>query len=361
MDETRPVRAGEELDADKLAGYLRGRLPVGDGDRDHLDHLVIEQFPGGHSNLTYLIRVAGREYVLRRPPFGTKVRTAHDMGREYRVLSKLAPVFAPAPAPVLHCDDTSVLGVPFYLMERVRGVVVRRKLPEGLAIDENTARRMAEALVDTLVALHAVDYRAAGLGDLGKPAGYVERQVRGWSKRYDGSQTDDIQSVTGVSRWLHERLADIDDSGAQSALIHNDYKFDNVVLDPADLANIIGILDWEMSTLGHPLMDLGTTLCYWVEAGDSPMMHEIRFGPTHIPGMLTRAQVIERYAERSGRDLGNITFYYVFGLFKTAVVAQQIYYRFRHGHTRDQRFEKMIVAVKVLSQYAQSVIDRGLV
>lgn len=362
LDTTQPVRSGEELDLDALTGYLRDELPGADA-----HSIELEQFPGGHSNLTYLVRAGGREYVLRRPPFGTEVATAHDMGREYRVLASLSQVFAKAPAPIVHCQDTSVLGAPFYLMERVRGVIVRRKPPKGLHIDENLAQRLSQALIDTLADLHAVDYRAAGLAELGKPVGYVERQIRGWSKRYDKAQTDDIPSVRALSSWLFEQLGDLyaDGRGAseseRSALIHNDFKFDNVVLDPEDLANIVGILDWEMSTLGDPLMDLGTTLCYWVEARDPPLMHEIRFGPTHLPGMFTRAQLIERYAEKSGRNVDKILFYYVFGLFKTAVVAQQIYYRYKHGYTTDKRFEKMLLGAKVMSQYAEAVIARGTV
>lgn len=361
LDATQPVRPGEELDLDALTGYLRDKLPGADA------HTIeLEQFPGGHSNLTYLVRAGEREYVLRRPPFGTEVATAHDMGREYRVLSRLSQVFSRAPAPILHCEDTSVLGAPFYLMERVRGVIVRRKPPRGMHIDANLAQRLSRTLIDTLAELHAVDYRAVGLGELGKPEGYVERQIRGWSKRYHKAQTDDIPSVNAVSGWLREQSGSLYGDGhaderAGSALIHNDFKFDNVVLDPDDFANIVGILDWEMSTLGDPLMDLGTTLCYWVEGTDPPMLHEIRFGPTHLPGMFTRAQLVERYAETSGRNVDKIVFYYVFGLFKTAVVAQQIYYRYKHGHTTDQRFEKMLLGVKVLSQYAEAVIARGTV
>ena len=363
LDSTCPVRAGEELDLEKLGAYLRGRLPGTDTDAP-LD-LSVEQFPGGHSNLTYLIRVGDRaeEYVLRRPPFGTKVATAHDMGREFRVLDKLAPVFARAPAPVLHCDDSSVLGAPFYLMERVRGVIVRRDSPASMAIDENMARHLCHTLVDTLVELHAVDYRAAGLGDLGKPAGYVARQVTGWHERYEQSQTDAIPAVAELSCWLHDQLADMDDDPdrqtAAATLIHNDFKFDNVVLAADDFTNVVGILDWEMSTVGDPLMDLGTTLCYWVEARDPPMLHEIRFGPTHLPGMLTRRELARRYADKSGRRIDDILFYYAYGLFKTAVVAQQIYYRYKRGHTSDKRFEKMLLGVKVLSQYAVAIIERG--
>jgi aminoglycoside phosphotransferase (APT) family kinase protein len=351
IDDPRPVRRGEELDADRLRAYLQAHLPASSAGAE----LAIEQFPGGHSNLTYLVRWDGREYVLRRPPFGSQVKTAHDMGREYRVLSHLAPVWDKAPRPVLHCVDTGVIGAEFYLMERVRGVILRKEPPAGIAIDAALARRLSETVVDTLVELHAVDYQAAGLGDFGKPSGYVQRQVEGWSKRYTGSQTDDIPAVDEVATWLATHLP----PDGPGTLIHNDLKFDNLVLDPDDLVRVRGILDWEMSTLGDPLMDLGTTLCYWVEATDPSLMHQIRFGPTHLPGMMTRAELAARYGERSGRDVSGLVFYYVFGLFKTAVVAQQIYYRFKQGLTKDQRFAGMITGVRAMAEKARQSIAQG--
>lgn len=351
IDGPRPMRRGEELDAGRLRAYLQAHLPATGADPE----LVLEQFPGGHSNLTYFVRWDGHEYVLRRPPFGSQVKSAHDMGREYRVLSRLAPVWPKAPRPVLHCADASVLGAEFYLMERVRGVILRKDPPAGLTIDAGLARGLGETLVDALVELHAIDYRAAGLADFGKPSGYVQRQVEGWSKRYAAAQTDDVPAVDEVAAWLAAHLP----PDAPGTLIHNDLKFDNLVLDPDDLSRVRGILDWEMSTLGDPLMDLGTTLCYWVEAGDPPLMHQIRFGPTHVPGMMTRAEVAARYGERSGRDVSGIVFYYVFGLFKTAVVAQQIYYRFRQGLTSDQRFAAMITGVRALAEKARMTVARG--
>ena len=350
-DDPRPVRRGEELDADRLRAYLQAQLPQEGAGTE----LVIEQFPGGHSNLTYLVRWGGHDYVLRRPPFGSQVKSAHDMGREYRVLSHLAPVYDKAPRPVLWCTDLDVIGAEFYLMERVHGVILRKEPPAGTTIDAALARRLSEMIVDTLAELHAVDYEAAGLGDFGKPSGYVERQVAGWSKRYTGSQTDAIPAVDEVATWLATHLPP-DHPGT---LIHNDFKFDNLVLDPADLTRVRGILDWEMSTLGDPLMDLGTSLCYWVDASDPALMHQIRFGPTHLPGMMSRTDLAARYGEKSGRDVSNIVFYYVFGLFKTAVVAQQIYYRFHQGLTKDQRFATMIIGVRALAEKARISIERG--
>ena len=351
-DTTRPMRAGEELDVVALGAYL-----------DHLDQplggtgtLEIEQFPGGHSNLTYLVRRGDREYVLRRPPVGSKVKSAHDMGREYTVLSKLAPVYSRAPRVFAHEATGDVLGAPFYLMERRRGVILRKELPPELAADHVAIRRICGLLVDALVDLHAVDYTAAGLGDFGKPVGYVDRQVTGWTERYAGSQTDDIPAVTEVAAWLatHKPL------DTAPALIHNDFKFDNVIFDP-ELTSITGVLDWEMTTIGDPLMDLGTSLSYWSQASDPAAYHQLPFGPTASPGMMTRTEIAQRYLERSGRTtrVDDLVFYYAFGLLKTAVIAQQIYYRFAQGLTKDARFGAMIIGVRLLSDQARNAIDNN--
>jgi aminoglycoside phosphotransferase (APT) family kinase protein len=349
IDESRPVREGEELDGDALRAYLARELGR------EIGSLTIEQFPGGHSNLTYRVAWDGEEYVLRRPPFGSKVKSAHDMGREFTVLSALAPHYDKAPEPIVHCEDESVIGAPFYLMRRIEGVILRKQVPKGITLDPPTARRLCEVMIDTLVELHALDYREIGLGDFGKPAGYIERQVTGWTRRYAGSQTDDIPAVDHVARWLADNMPP---DGAP-ALIHNDFKLDNMVLDPDDLTRVIGILDWEMATVGDPLMDFGTALCYWVETSDPQPMQMMRFVPSTEPGMMTRRELADRYAEQSGRDLDNIVFYYCFGLFKTAVVAQQIYYRYKQGLTRDPRFEMMIHGVRLLSDQAQRCADRG--
>jgi aminoglycoside phosphotransferase (APT) family kinase protein len=285
-DGTKPVRAGEELDVDKLSSSSATRslgTPI-----------TVEHFPGGHSNLTYCVRVAEQEFVLRRPPVGSRVKSAHDMGREVAVLTKLAPVYARAPKVFAYEATGEVLGAPFYLMERRRGVILRKQLPAELASDHAKIHRICELLVDALVDLHAVDYTAAGLGDFGKPAGYIERQVTGWTERYVGSQTDDIPAVTEVAAWLAKNKP----ADGAPALIHNDFKFDNVIFDP-ELTSITGVLDWEMTTIGDPLMDLGTSLSYWAQASDPPAYHQLPFGPTASPGMMTR----ERRApllERSG-------------------------------------------------------------
>ena len=344
-DEARPVRAGEEIDPARLGAYLEAALGL---------HGLpeIEQFPGGHSNLTYLVRCGGREMVLRRPPVGSKVKSAHDMGREARVLSHLAPVWPRAPRPIVYCEDASVLGAPFYLMERLRGLIIRRTVPEGVDFPPETARRLSASFADVLAELHGVDYVAAGLGDLGNPEGYVARQVSGWTKRYADSRTDDVADVESVAAWLAARQP----PSPPPVLLHNDFKYDNLVLDPADPARIVGVLDWEMSTIGDPLMDLGTALCYWVEAGDPAELRAARFGPTQLPGTMSRRELAQAYAARRGVSLDHLPFYYAFGLFKTAVVAQQIYFRFKQGLTRDPRFAAMIEGVRALAAQAARVV-----
>ena len=343
-DVAKPVRQGEELDLAALTAYLEREVGA------H-GTVSVEQFPGGHSNLTYLVHHGDREYVLRRPPFGSKVKSAHDMGREVAVLSKLAPVYSRAPRVIAYCDNADTLGAPFYLMERRRGVIIRKELPAGL--DHARIAHLCEELVDALVDLHAVDYRAAGLGDFGKPQGYVERQVKGWTERYTSSQTDDIPAITEVAAWLASHMP----SDGPPALIHNDFKFDNVIFDP-QLEQITGVLDWEMSTVGDPLMDLGTSISYWMQADDAAMFQSPIFGVTMKPGMWRRADVAARYFERSGRQTDHLVFYFAFGLFKTAVVLQQIYYRYAKGLTQDARFAPFILVVRALADQARGSIER---
>lgn len=351
VDRTSAVRPGEEIALEKLASFLRNRFP------DPAGPLVVEQFPRGHSNLTYLVRLGTREMVLRRPPFGSKVRAAHDMGREYRVLSKLHEAYAAAPKALAYCEDDSVLGTPFYVMERIKGVILRKDPPPGLELAPGTLRRLSESFIDNLAALHGLDYEAVGLGELGKPQGYAERQVHGWIKRYHGSQTHDIPEMERIAAWLTERIPP--QGGA--ALIHNDYKYDNLVLDPDDIAKVIGVLDWEMCTLGDPLMDLGTALSYWIDPGDADDLQQLRWGPTTQPGSLMRRELAHRYAEKTGRDVSNLVLYYAFGLFKTAVIVQQIYYRYHHGLTRDARFASLIEAARVLFRASVRAAETGRV
>ena len=324
-DQATPVRRGEELDIAALTHYLHVHLSGAAG------MLVVEQFPSGFSNLTYLLRLGAQELVLRRPPFGANVKSAHDMGREYRVLHGLHTVYPRVPRPLLYCDDASVIGAPFYVMERLHGVILRGDAMRELA--PKVMRRTATAAIDNLAAIHAVDYVAAGLGDLGKPAGYVARQIDGWTQRYRAAQTGDVAAIETLIAWLaaHQPPS----SGA--ALIHNDYKFDNLILNPQNLSEIVAVLDWEMCTLGDPLLDLGTTLGYWIEPNDPPALQAL-LGLTARPGNLDRREVVERYRAASGRTVGNPLFYYLYGVFKIAVIVQQIYARYQRGATQDARF-----------------------
>jgi aminoglycoside phosphotransferase (APT) family kinase protein len=350
IDRPAAVRPGEELDAAALAAYLRERLPeVGDGT------IEVRQFPRGFSNLTYLVAAGGREMVLRRPPFGAQVRGGHDVVREHRILAALHPVWPRVPRPLLCCADEAVLGAPFYLMDRVQGVVLRDRAPAGVELDEAAMRGVCLAAVDTLAELHAVDWRAAGLEGIGRPEGYVARQVHGWTERWQKARTDDVPEMDTAAAWLAANLP----AEGEPAVIHNDYKYDNLVLDPADLTRVRAVLDWEMATLGDPLMDLGTTLAYWAEPGDPPALQA--FGITHLPGNLDRRGVVERYAEKTGRDVGGIVFHYVYGLFKVGVIAQQIYARFRAGKTQDPRFAALIHAVRAAARTAEAAAARGSV
>ncbi len=346
-NETTRPRPGEELDAGRVSAFLDQALP------DFAGPVEIRQFPGGASNLTYLLRIGDRELVLRRPPFGTKARSAHDMSREYGVLQRLHRVFPYSPEPLALCEDVSVLGEPFYVMERLSGTILRRELPRGLTLSADDARALCENLIDVHLELHDIDYRRAGLEDLGRPQGYVLRQIEGWSKRYRAARTGDVPDNEALMDWLGANMPDAD---TRAAIIHNDYKFDNVVLgDDGHGLRIRGVLDWEMATLGDPLMDLGCSLAYWIEADDPAPMQAARMMPTHLPGMMSRRQIVEYYGERSGRDTADFVFYYAFGLFRLAVIVQQIYYRYAHGQTSDPRFAGFGRLGAVLSANAEAV------
>lgn len=350
VDEARDVREGDELDVEALSDWLGAHVEGIEGP------VEVRQFPGGHSNLTYLVQAGDRELVLRRPPPGAKTVSGHDMGREHRILSRLPDVYDKAPRSYGLCEDESILGAPFYVAERLTGVILRRqKAPEGLDLNPTVMRALSENLVDGLAELHAVDYTAAGLEDLGHPEGYTDRQVEGWTRRYQKAKTDEISDMETVARWL----ADHTPETTAASLIHNDYKYDNVVLDPDDLTRIIGVLDWEMCTLGDPLSDLGSSLAYWIRPEDDENLRNFPVGPTMLEGNLTRQGVVDRYAEKSGRDVDHIVFYYAYGLFKLCVIAQQIYARFKAGHTKDPRFGAMIFGVMLLSAQGVRAIDTG--
>jgi aminoglycoside phosphotransferase (APT) family kinase protein len=348
LDQPTPVRPGQELDAAALAAWLRPRVEGLEGEPEVL------QFGRGYSNLTYLVRFGARELVVRRSPPGVNIKSAHDMGREHRILSALAPSWPKVPRPLAHCDDARVVGSPFYVMERVRGVILRAKVPDGVVLDASTMRTVSEATCDTLAEIHTLDWRAVGLGSLGKPEGYIERQVRGWADRYRKARTDDVPQVEKLGAWLEEHRPS--ESGA--TLVHNDFKYDNVVLAP-NLGRVVAVLDWEMATIGDPLMDLGTALGYWIEADDPPVFQVTVFGPTNRPGNLTRVEFAERWSRATGRDASNVLFYYAFALFKLAVVAQQLYKRWFDGLTKEDRYSMMLEGVKAVASSALVAVDKG--
>jgi aminoglycoside phosphotransferase (APT) family kinase protein len=350
-DQPSAVREGQGIDAAALGDWLAKNLPEHAG-----DPVAIEQFGRGYSNLTYLVKTGARELVLRRAPPGVKIKSAHDMGREFRILSALArvPGWTKTPKPLAACEDESVLGSQFYVMERVRGVILRAKPPKGLVLSPDVMRRVSEATIDTLAEIHSLDWRAAGLEGIGKPEGYVRRQVEGWTERYRKAQTDDVPQFEELGKWLFAHLP----ADSSPALIHNDFKYDNLVFDEG-LSSVASVLDWEMATVGDPLMDLGTTLGYWIEPDDPPVFQVTVFGPTNLPGNLRRRELVARYAEKTGRDVGDVLFYYANALYKLAVVAQQLYKRWKDGLTKEDRYAVMLAGVQAVTSSALVAIDKG--
>lgn len=341
-----PIRDGEELDIEKLRPFLRDKL----GSAGNL--VAIEQFPGGHSNLTYLLRFEREEYVLRRPPLGTVAPKAHDMAREFRILEAVAPHFPPAPRVELLCEDPEVTGAVFYLMERRRGVVLRREAPSAYSGIENYPRLVSEAFIDCLAELHSIDIRPHGLDALGRPEGFLERQVKGWSRRWQQAKTEELPEMEVLSRWLIEQRP----VSPSATLVHNDFKLDNLMLDPEDPGRVTAVLDWEMATVGDPLVDLGIVLCYWPQAGDPRARREAISPLTTNPGWLSRRELLDRYQERTGCDLSAIRYYEIFGIFKLAVVLQQIYHRYFAGQTQDVRFRDFDVRVRGLAETAAQLM-----
>lgn len=324
----------------------------------HVDGLAglpeVRQFPGGASNLTYLLRYPDRELILRRPPVGRKAASAHDMKREYRVQHQLRPVYPYVPNVLALCQDHDLLGSDFYVMERIPGVILRRDLPEGMTLPPRRARELGFSLIDRLIELHRVDPAGAGLADLGKGAGYVRRQVQGWTERYRAARTDNVPDWEQVMAWLAENMPD----DVRICVIHNDFRFDNAVLDGPDTLNVVGVLDWEMATLGDALMDLSGLTTYWIQADDDEAALRFRKQPTHLPGMPTRREVVEYYCGQTGLDPGNWTFYEVFGLFRLAVIMQQIYYRYHHGQTHNPVYKDMWMNSAYLEWRCRQAMER---
>lgn len=336
-DEPRETRKGEEIDLDALNKYLAGFPEIGQTRSQ-------KQFPGGYSNLTYLLETERGEVILRRPPVGAAIKSAHDMGREFKVLSMLRPYYSLVPEALLYCEDPGIIGAPFYIMERLRGVILRPAMIRSMKFSLAEMRALSEALVDNLAILHSIDIQKTGLAQLGKPEGYISRQVEGWTKRYQAAQTDAIPEMEALSSWLVSNQP----TDQSPTFLHNDYKYDNIVFRESGQSEIVGVLDWEMSTVGDPWMDVGASLAYWCEAGDGELAKV--FNISWVPGNLSRKEVVERYAEKSGRTVKSPLFYYVFGLFKNAVIAQQIYARWKQGHSKDARFGELIHVIRDLGR-----------
>ncbi len=348
FDEDLPknIRKGEEFPLDNLVKYFK---------KNNIDtsDIEVKQFPSGYSNLTYFLKNSSKEMVLRRPPYGAKsLKGGHDMLREYTVLKNLKSQFDKVPSVYLYCDDESILGAPFYIMDRVQGYIIRPTLQQKNSPEKEVIESISNSLVDTLVELHSVNINDAKLNDLGRIDGYVKRQVEGWSKRYFHSKTDSISNMEFIAKWLNENQP----KESKKAIIHNDFKYDNLVLDKSNFSNIISVLDWEMATIGDPYMDLGTTLGYWVDRNDLPELKLFQLSATTLDGNPSREGILEMYEKKSGNTINNPVFYYVYGLFKIAVIAQQIYFRYRKGYTKDKRFALLNLAVISLSVMAKQAI-----
>jgi aminoglycoside phosphotransferase (APT) family kinase protein len=346
MDEATQIRSGENIEIDILGKYLQENI------QDFGTIKAIKQFPGGFSNLTYQIESQKKTFVLRRPPIGANIKSAHDMAREYKVLSLLEPFYAEIPKPILFCENEQILGGQFYLMEKVNGVILRGKNAKEYDFSTNKMKEISEKLIDNLILLHNIDIENNELACLGKPDGYVDRQVEGWIGRYEKSKTDELNQMDDIAIWLNKNKPKYQ----KATFIHNDYKYDNVVFNES-LTKITAVLDWEMATIGDPLMDLGATLAYWCQAEDGAFLRSMNL--TWLPGNLSRSQVVEHYAIKTGRYISDILFYFVFGLYKNAVILQQIYARWKKGITTDARFAQLIHGVNELTNLAILSVEKN--
>ncbi len=347
IDGAGSVRAGEEIDLAKVCVYLQTQGLVFEGEP------MLKQFPGGASNLTYQISDAKRDLILRRPPLGHIAKSAHDVVREAQLMKLLRPAYPAVPEIYAICEDVDVIGAPFYVMERMVGIIPRQNFSPEMGLDAGKTRQLCLNVIDKLIELHALDPQASGLSSLGKGEGYVARQVQGWSKRFRTARTDDVGDFESVMAWLHEKQPHKE---VAIRLIHNDFRFDNVVLDVADPLKVIGVLDWEMATLGDPLMDLGSSLAYWVQADDDMFMLGSRRQPTNAPGMLTRKEVIDYYGQQTGWSVANFDFYEVYGIFRLMGIVQQIYKRYSEGNARNPLFATFGPFANHLGQRCENII-----
>ncbi|RDS84042.1 phosphotransferase family protein [Dyella psychrodurans] len=350
LDQARALREEDAFDVARVDDYLK----------QHIEGLqgtpTVAQFPGGASNLTYLLTYTNRELVLRRPPIGAKAKSAHDMLREAHVMAALKPHYPYVPFILAICDDESVIGQHFYVMERLRGAILRRDIPQQLGLDADGVRTLCHGFIDRLVELHKIDASGTELHGIGKGEGYIARQVSGWSDRWRQAVTDGTDACEDVLAWLAGKQPARDNA---TCIIHNDYRYDNVVLDPEQPLRIIGVLDWEMATIGDPLMDLGGSLAYWVQADDDAVFQSFRRQPSNAPGMLTRHEVIDYYGSRTGMSVGNFDFYEVFGLFRLMVIIQQIYRRFVLGQTTNPQFAGFGDAARYMGARCRRIIARS--
>ena len=344
--DTIPVRSDEQFNEAKLAAYLNDKLPGATHPPS------VRQFGGGAANLTYLLDYGTHQYVLRRPPLGPVAKSAHDMGREYKVLSVLHQVFPYAPRAFLYCDDPSIIGADFFVMERRQGIVVRKSMPKEFTSAPDATRRMSTAMVDALAEFHVVDYHALGLSDLGKPDGFITRQIEGWNKRWHAAKTEDVPEMDSVYDWLKSHQP----ATSASSLIHNDYKLDNIMFDSSDPGKVVAIFDWDMCTLGDPLNDLGALLSYWSDPTDPPYLQSLAMMPTNA-GFMTRSELVERYALKSGRSVHDIHFYHALGLFRVTVIIAQIYFRYHRGQTQDQRFAAFGPMIPLMARAALEAVQ----
>ncbi len=345
MNDTIPVRPDERFDEARLHAWLKDKLPGAD------QPLQVRQFTGGVANLTYLLDFGEHQYVLRRPPLGPVAKRAHDMGREYKVLSVLHQAFPKAPRALLFCQDATIIGSPFLIVERRQGVIVRKSMPPEFTDIPDAPQRMSQALIETLAEFHAVDFEALGLGDLGHPEGFISRQIEGWYKRWHAAKTHDLPVMDDVYTWLKAHQP----PSPPPTLVHNDYKLDNVMFDAHDPGRIVAVFDWDMCTLGDPFSDLGALLTYWTEPTDPPYMQAIAQMPVGDHRFWTRQQLVERYADISGRDVSDVYFYHALGLFRLTVIAAQIYIRYVRGQTRDERFAGLGAIIPLIARAAHEV------
>tara|TARA_B100001996_G_scaffold303537_1_gene244358 strand:+ start:125 stop:1159 length:1035 start_codon:yes stop_codon:yes gene_type:complete len=331
FDQPTNIRPNEGFDQNSLKSFLINELNLIEG------IIKISQFPSGFSNLTYLVNFNETDYVLRRPPIGANIKSGHDMKREYTILNGLKKIYNKVPKPYIYSDNLKIIGAPFYLMERKKGIILRGNTPKKQLPDKLEMRNLSKKFIFTLAEIHRLNYKKAGLESLGKPIGYISRQVKGWINRYLASKTSDISNINYVYKWLDRNIHE----NKFSSLIHNDFKYDNLVLSDDGKYDVLAILDWEMATLGDPLMDLGTSLGYWIDKTDPENIQQNKFNITNAEGNLNRGELVSLYSKESKLDISNIVFYYVFGLFKIAVIVQQIFYRYKLGKTSDKRFKDL--------------------